>query len=254
MLGTVAKIARGALNRAGYDLVRAAPPQSAPASAGSLAAQLRYLLQKLEIDCVLDVGAHFGEFGLFLRHLGYEGQIVSLEPVHASFSKLQKQSAKDGRWQAFCLAAGRTEGSLTIRVSKGPELSSFLELNDLGRHNMSSAAEITGTEEVPVITLDEFVPHQLGDREARRIFLKLDTQGWDLEVARGSERLLAERVRAVLTEVAFRTLYDGAPSFSDSLDYFMARGYEIAGFFPVSFDYEELVAVESDCLLVRPAR
>ena len=59
----------------------------------SLAYHLKTLLRQLEIDCVLDVGAHEGEFSGFLRDLDYAGEIISFEPVAASFAKLTRADA-----------------------------------------------------------------------------------------------------------------------------------------------------------------
>ena len=42
-----------------------------------VAEHLEALFRRLEIDCVLDVGAHLGQFGRLLRGWGYRGTIIS---------------------------------------------------------------------------------------------------------------------------------------------------------------------------------
>src|SRR6185312_9362363 len=70
----------------------------------SLAYHLKLLLSRLEIDCVIDVGAHDGEFARFLRDLGYQGEIVSFEPVKATFERLCAAFAGDPHWRGLNVA------------------------------------------------------------------------------------------------------------------------------------------------------
>ena len=44
-----------------------------------LGTHLAMLFARLKINCVLDVGAHVGQYGRFLRNIGYSGHIVSFE-------------------------------------------------------------------------------------------------------------------------------------------------------------------------------
>lgn len=50
----------------------------------------RRVLDRLSIDCVLDVGGDRGGYGDLLRDIGYKGWIISFEPVRAFFEVLSK--------------------------------------------------------------------------------------------------------------------------------------------------------------------
>ncbi|HSC47142.1 MAG TPA: FkbM family methyltransferase, partial [Gammaproteobacteria bacterium] len=52
----------------------------------SLGSHLCQLFAKLDIDCVLDVGANQGQYGAMLRKAGYRGRIVSFEPVAKTYA------------------------------------------------------------------------------------------------------------------------------------------------------------------------
>src|SRR5215471_3629893 len=67
------------------------------------------ILQRFNIDCVLDVGAHYGEFGQLLRDLRFQGHILSFEPVSASFKRLEAASKGDPKWSIFPFALGSSD-------------------------------------------------------------------------------------------------------------------------------------------------
>ena len=54
---------------------------------------LARLIASCRIDCVLDVGAYYGDFGVLVRELGYRGRIVSFEPVADNYERL---ATRDG--------------------------------------------------------------------------------------------------------------------------------------------------------------
>src|SRR6266508_3081790 len=88
----------------GFDIVRYPNPT------GSIGPHLLRLFQVARIDCVLDVGGHWGEYGTLLRESGYAGDIVSFEPVPVSATKLKELSASDQRWSVRCVALGSNDG------------------------------------------------------------------------------------------------------------------------------------------------
>ena len=67
---------------------------------------LNLIFSTLGVNCVIDVGAHVGEFYQLLRHLGYVGRVVSFEPVPESFAKLKRVAATDPHWRGYNVALG----------------------------------------------------------------------------------------------------------------------------------------------------
>ena len=72
----------------------------------TLAEHLSELFDRLQPQCVLDVGANEGQYGQQLRDIGYAGWIVSFEPVADVFQSLARVAAGDSRWLTFPLAVG----------------------------------------------------------------------------------------------------------------------------------------------------
>lgn len=216
-------------------------------AAETLPGHVMGVLARQRINCVLDVGANVGEFGKLLRSGGYEGKIVSFEPVPEVFRVLERAAANDASWFVYNVALGEQSSTRTINVSSDSHFSSMLPTNEYGRSRFSGAV-VERQAQITQQKLDDIYPSFVSNGD--RIYLKTDTQGWDLHVLRGAQELL-DRVRALQVEVGFTPIYDGMPTSVDVIDYVTDQGFQLTGIFPVSRD-EDLRLTEADYVLVRP--
>ena len=234
------------MRRIGFELV---PVQRGGWEAESLLGlHLHKLFARLRIDAVVDVGARTGEYGAWLRRNGYAGPIASFEPVAESFAVLEQRARGDKRWTVHRCALGRDDGIAEINVAQATEFSSFHSVNDAAHRLFGSDVRVDRVERVERHRLDALLPELFVAPESR-VFLKVDTQGWDLEVLEGATGGL-DRVVALQTEVSMHAIYEDAPTMADSLAWLGAHGYAVSGFFPVGFDARGRV-LEFDCVAVR---
>ncbi len=95
---------------------------------------LAWVLQKLEINCVLDVGANQGQFARRLRQLGFTGRIASFEPVSHALADLRLAAESDPDWFVHPYALGEGDGTVEMNVAPGKgKMSSMLEPSEFGR-------------------------------------------------------------------------------------------------------------------------
>ncbi|MGL5875081.1 MAG: FkbM family methyltransferase [Xenococcaceae cyanobacterium] len=76
------------------------------------------LLSARNINLILDVGANTGQYGMRSRIDGYEGKIISFEPLASAFTKLCQKAQKDPLWLTYHFALGNYDGKTSINVSK----------------------------------------------------------------------------------------------------------------------------------------
>jgi FkbM family methyltransferase len=243
----VKKVLRRIVNKAGYDVVKLKN------SNASLADNLANVIAAKNIGCILDVGANAGQYGVFLRELGYRGHIVSFEPVSAVFDRLKLAAKDDPKWLCFRYALGDRDEEKTINVYSSTVFSSFLDATDYSKSIWRSLNE-RQPEQVQVRTLSGLFPELLGRVGDVRCLLKMDTQGYDLNVFRGAQDVLPH-VDALQSEIATITLYEHMPNGLDVLKVFQEQGYYVSGMYPINREQETLATIEFDCVLVkRPPR
>lgn len=202
----------------------------------------------LEINCVIDVGAHHGEYGAMLRRGGFAGHIISFEPVTESFEILQRMSSRDPYWTTYNYALSNDVIPEVINVTRGTDGSSFLQPSDFGSHAFP-LTKVEHTEKVVVRRLDDIFSSITCSIEHPRVYLKLDTQGWDLEVFRGAQESLS-CVMALQSEMSVQGIYQSSTDYRQALDIYFSSGFAISHMFPVSSD-SQLRLVEFDCVMVR---
>ncbi len=234
------------LRTVGYDAVRAEP------GGHSLHSHVASVLSRYGINCVLDVGADVGDYARRLRRDGYRGRIVSFEPVGASFEELERRSHADPGWRVVRTALGAESGLRRINVARDTPFSSFLPPNRYGLEQLSSESAVAHQATVEVRRLDELYAECVDGIRAPRTFLKLTTQGLDLEVWEGAEGCRAD-ICAVLAEMSVKPLWEGMPGYLESLPAFTAAGLELSGLYPIGRD-ERLRLIRFDCVMVRGDR
>lgn len=210
---------------------------------------LRHVLRKLSINCVLDVGANRGQFGTVLRGIGYTGWIISFEPVRASYEVLKAVAAEREPWRVFPYALGPTDERREINVAEETVFSSFLPPREESQIRFPKN-RLERKEEVDVRRLDGVLETCLMDISSCRIYLKLDTQGFDLSVMEGAQTILP-RILALQTEVSLHDLYHGMHNFVESVSKFQAAGFEVIDFVTVNRDIDQLCAIDMDCIMAR---
>lgn len=211
---------------------------------------LRRLFDSYSIDAVIDVGANLGQYHDFVRYqVGYPGWIVSFEPDPECVVKLQERSKSDEKWHIEPVALGRQPGQLDLHVTADSHFNSFLlpDKHGLMAKQYEVKSKVTHKATVEVRTLNDYEPF-FAELGVSSPYLKLDTQGFDLEVLMGSSRFL-RNVRALQTEASVRAIYDGMPDYLETLDFLSKSGFSLSNTFPVSHD-PAMRLVEFDCVAV----
>lgn len=222
-----------AIRRVGYDLRRCEP-------------DLMDFLRSRQIDTVLDVGANIGQFGCKLRAAGYTGRIISFEPIEAVFQTLKSVADRDGNWTVHHTALGHTRGLQKIKISESSVFSSLLEQTSAAQR-YDLAARVLREETIDVDLLDNLS----AEFRSSRVFLKIDTQGFEREVLSGATESLGG-ILGIQAELPIMHLYKGVWSFSEALDYFSERGFILSQVCPANYDKEdEASLLELDCIFRR---
>jgi FkbM family methyltransferase len=192
---------------------------------------LRALLARLPLAALLDVGANVGQYARLVRSAGYGGTIISFEALESAHALLTKNAHKDRSWLvAPCAAVGSQEGTVEMNVAADSASSSVLPMTSLLRQAAPQAAYID-RQSICSTRLDTYA----GVPAAGELYLKVDTQGFELEVLRGASGLLS-RISAVQLELSLVPLYQGAPAMTDLIHYLDERGFDLFQLVPGFLD------------------
>jgi FkbM family methyltransferase len=199
-----------------------------------------------QVDLVFDVGANVGQYGSHLIEQGYKGAIHSFEPNPAAFALLQKAAAGHSGWTQENAGLGSTEGELTLNVSELDVFSSFLPPTAEAAAFDARAATVRQVT-VPV--------HRLEDRQGmatgKRVFIKIDTQGFEREVLQGAGSVLREAV-GIQLELNIVPFYENVWSIEEAFAQMKRYGFVPAQFHAVNaMTSDPSSMVEVDCVFRR---
>lgn len=230
---------KGAL-KFGVDVRRFNPVVSAPH-------RRAVILRSLGVTHTIDVGANVGQYGSELRNLGFDGEIISFEPMPREFALLTEASNRDDNWTPMQLAVSNFDGDTTFHVTTNSVASSLLspvksKISDDIDTRVAQKIDVT------VRRLDGLILPKLPKQA--KVFLKVDAQGSEMDVLEGAVSPL-ERCVAVELEVSVLPLYEGQVSGLALLDYMQQRGWTAVSFNAECVHPKTMMVLQNDVLFVR---
>lgn len=188
----------------------------------SFSTQILSALDLSQINIIFDIGANEGQFSDDIYQQGYSGKVISFEPLSAARNNLIKLASQVPMWTVHeqC-AIGDYDGEAKINVSKNLVSSSLLPMLD-SHVNAATDSSYFDSEVVPIYTLDKIADLYLNADS--KLFLKIDTQGYELQILNGASKCL-KRASGVLCELSLVKLYEGQHLWRDIIDRLEAEGF-----------------------------
>ncbi|MDP8984379.1 MAG: FkbM family methyltransferase [Pseudomonadota bacterium] len=213
---------KGVCRRLGFDI-------RASKHANTEERAVECLLAAAKATVVLDVGANTGQFVDLVRRVGYDGLVVSFEALQSAHAMLETRASKSANWMIAPRAAlGAEQCVLDMNVAGNSVSSSLLKMKGLHLKAAPESAYV-GRQSVQVERLDRMATKFLPPDG--NVYLKIDTQGYEKQVLKGSAELLP-RVAALQLELSIIPLYENSPELTEMITYASALGYELFDLVP----------------------
>lgn len=191
----------------------------------------RSIIGGLTFDTVIDVGANKGQFALLVQEIAPLAEIISFEPLQAASEVYDTVLGSHPNCKLFNLALGEKAGKKRIHISNKDDSSSLLPITAL-QNNLfpgtfeKSSADVEQDCLDSLLTLEDLAGH---------VLLKIDVQGYELEVLKGASTLLAG-VEFVYVELSFMELYAGQPNAIDIISFLHSFNFVMSGVYNISSD------------------
>lgn len=183
---------------------------------------LQRFLGTRSLGTLFDVGANTGQTVRHLLKYAPDAEIYSFEPTDNTFARLSATYGHRRNVHLHKMALGSKVETLALQVRADSELNTLVAADTVE----ATSDRVQTTE---VLTVDEMVAR---NGISHLDLLKLDVQGWEMEVMRGADKLIADHnLIFVFAEMTFRSDQKEMQQFTELHDYLDARGFTLSGLY-----------------------
>ena len=187
---------------------------------------------------IVDVGANRG--GTALRYLEFDDRaaIHCFEPTPTHLETLRERFRESPRVYVHECGLGSRSCTMNMHINRMQDTNSLLESTRIGATSDKSC-ETVGEIEIDIRTLDDEC-HRLGLDSID--LLKLDVQGYELEVLRGASGLLNDRkIQLIYTETYFKPQYHNQPLFWEVGSFLAGFGFSLVDFYDLYYNDRQVL-------------
>ena len=186
----------------------------------------RYLCE-LDIEKIIDIGAHKGEFLEKMLKIEKVNSFYAFEPQRNIFNELSKKFSKNKKVTLFNYAMDEEITKKKLKINKLSMTSSLAEINEnslyLKFKNFLTLAKSNFEDEyeVQTSTIDKIFE----GINLRKTLLKIDVEGFEISVIKGSQVKLRQ-IPFILLENKFGNHYKNN-NFNDIIKLLSEKNFEI---------------------------
>ena len=183
--------------------------------------ELENLIKDLNFETILDIGSNKGQFILLVENLFKNKIIFSFEPIKEILEKQKEFFKYKNNIFFFNIALGEKSKKKIFYITNRKDSSSFLKFNKNNIKN--SNYNINEERVVEIKALDEVIQF---DKLVTPILLKIDVQGYELDVLKGCSNLL-KKTTYIIVEVSENEIYQDQPMANEIIEYLNKQNYII---------------------------
>jgi FkbM family methyltransferase len=211
---------------------------------------LKKLFQYYEIDCVFDVGANYGQYAKMLRQeVGFQGLILSFEPNPDAANYTKELAHGDSDWHVEQIALSTSDGKQMFNVMADSQFSSLSKPSHSETEMFRDWNKVTESIEVKTETITTAFRRLKAEHGFKKPFLKMDTQGYDVEIISHAGPALTEFI-GLQSELAVKKLYENSVDYRNAIEVYESFGFEMSAFIPNNGGHFPHL-IETDCIMVR---
>lgn len=200
-------------------------------------------LIKKEDPVIIDGGANYGEFAESCLAKYRNPTIYCFEANVALADLLANKFKNRQNVHIIMKALGSKVGPVQFNISKNLPSSSFLERTEQNKQYHESINETETVTDVDMIKLED-----MKDQLKTIDLLKLDVEGYELEVLKGAEGILPN-IRVIMLETWFSDGYKNAPYFSDIEQYLRNHNFKLLNLYN-SYTHPDMQLTTADAVFV----